>query len=319
MTVCANRLPLAGLIAVFLLSFMPSAHTEERENLSLLENAFTASRTCSYATEIRPAKWPDFPKATKVFFYRKCEQDGFILLRADLFEGERLAWTFIQNRDGRFAVHHKTGTIASGGAFMRLYQLEDLFNRPVKYELALADYKISDARYRSRDCLQLVMHTPETPPEGMDELLYFMDELRVNDASSKVLAQHPFKRVFLIDKKENVILSVKKYNANGNLLSTATLGNVMFNPDWNILGDKLFATPSHIDMHADTTAQFRRHLLKTLVPITENKTNQTASWRAKCAYWLHAISGWTWHYGKYALAVVGLVCIAAVVWLKRRG
>ena len=126
----------AGVMAM--LCLVGAAFASPREQ-ARLEEAFGRSARAEYIAEA-PVRFPEFPEAVRTIFYRKCEADGFVCLRAELYiDNSAPRWIFLRNREGRFAIDVRSGLAVRGGEFLRLYLLESLHNRPSRRELAYSE------------------------------------------------------------------------------------------------------------------------------------------------------------------------------------
>ena len=89
----------AGVMAM--LCLVCAAFASPREQ-ARLEEAFGRSARAEYIAEA-PVRFPGFPEAVRTIFCRKCEEDGFVCLRAELYTENSSVphWIFLRNREGR--------------------------------------------------------------------------------------------------------------------------------------------------------------------------------------------------------------------------
>ncbi len=223
-----------------------------------LEKAYKVSQEACYVAEITLPCFPEFEDIQKVIYYRKIEEDGTVLLRADFQGTARLLFSFLANRNGQFAIDASTGMVWKGGDFMRLFWLESLLNRPFHEELAHAEYSDSTVNWNGRTVHRIVMRIPdEVGTEDGPPVSAFTGFCVASDVDQRRL--HPFVREYMIDIETGVILSLRKFNAKGQLLSVVDLGKVDFHPVWEE-SPGLFETPLKICGRVANTVEFREKM-----------------------------------------------------------
>ena len=89
----------AGVMAM--LCLVCAAFASPREQARLGE-AFGRSARAEYIAEA-PVRFPEFSEAVRTIFCRKCEEDGFVCLRVELYTENSSVprWIFLRNREGR--------------------------------------------------------------------------------------------------------------------------------------------------------------------------------------------------------------------------
>ena len=313
----AQTFPLLEIIASILVGFVFPTLRAEEENpaIDALLESYRKSREVSYVAEISHPAMPEFPKVNRAVFYRSFDDEGKLLLRTELYQGKKLLWAFVQNADGKYAIHPPSGQCARGGDFLRLYYLEELFNQPVQSELEKCSCLETACEFQGKTAKRFTIETPgrdrtlETPAdEG-----YFMwviglwRRIPIQDLKE----QHPFVREYTIDKATGVILALRKFNWHGKLIADVSLGKVNLNPDWRNYPE-CFATPGRIDYTVATTEQFVK-LIATL-PHSAQQTDNPRSRRENLSKERH------WNLGlvKHLLLATGILLVGGALWLRHR-
>ncbi len=215
--------------------------------------AFDRTAEAEYIAEIQEPMFPEFPGIDKAVSFRRME-GGKPHLRLELLKDGKLEYVFLQNGDGQFAHSLKSGVTVKGGDFMRLFMLDSMVQRPFDNGLRHSDYAIEEnVRFCGRACTKVVVSLPEAVQNDFYEirLLTGCDWKRRNIAELK---QHfPFKREYLIDRDYGIVLSVKKWNGNGQLVSKVQCDKSDLAPDWE-KGKECFAMPHYDGICMDTRA-----------------------------------------------------------------
>ena len=290
----------AGVMAM--LCLVCAAFASPREQ-ARLEEAFVRSARAEYIAEV-PVVFPEFPEAVRTIFYRKCEEDGFVCLRAELCTENSSAprWIFLRNREGRFAIDVRSGLAVRGGEFLRLYLLESLHNRPSRRELAYSEMAFVRSSLNGRECDKATVRLPEELSRDEEAPL---SAVTGHPGTTAFLRQrHPFVREYYIDRETGVMLGFRKFSASGKLLSARNLGQVEFEPDWS-MRPGIFDTPANVVAEVDDTASFRAWLAGN-VQKNRWKRHRRNAWSGNPQIWA------------YILAFIGGVSLAGGWWLRRR-
>ncbi|MCQ2403633.1 MAG: hypothetical protein MJ202_07920 [Lentisphaeria bacterium] len=287
--------------AVFFL-FLPLLYLSAAENLrAVLEEAYETSRTASYVAEIEQPRLREEKDIAKVVYHRKVEKDGTVLLRVDFYGAQHLHFSFLSNRDGQYAIDASTGTAWQGGDFLRLFWLESLLNRPCREEFSRAEYSGRKTTWKERPCRKITMRIPDDAgTEDGPPVSAFTGFSAAGDAEQR--RRHPFTREYLLDNETGVLLSLRKYNAQGQVLSAVSLGEADFHPVWEE-HPGLFDTPSKISGRVANAMEFRDRVSQ------EKDAARQRSFKRR---------GLQFHRWQLLLALLGGACLAAAVIHHRR-
>lgn len=289
--------------ALYIVLCTGMASAESAQALARLEEAFVRSARAEYIAEAS-VRFPEFPEAVRTIFCRKCEEDGFVCLRAELYTENSSAprWIFLRNREGRFAIDGRSGLAVRGGEFLRLYLLESLHNRPSRRELAYSEMAFVRSSLNGRECDKAVVRLPEEL--SRDEEAPLSAVTGHPGTTAFLRKMHPFVREYCIDRETGVLLGFRKFSASGKLLSARNLGQVEFEPDWS-MRPGIFDTPANVVAEVDNTASFRAWLAGN-VQKNRWKRHRRNAWSGNPQIWA------------YILALVGGVCLVGGWWLRRR-
>ena len=281
---------------------LPLLHLSAAENLrAVLEEAYETSRTASYVAEIEQPRFREFKDIMKVVYYRKVEKDGTVLLRADFHDTKQLRFSFLSNRDEQYAIDASTGTAWQGGDFLRLFWLESLLNRPCREEFSRAEYSGRKTTWKERPCRKITMRIPDDAgTEDGPPVSAFTGFSAAGDAEQR--RRHPFVREYLLDGGTGAIISLRKYNAQGQVLSAVSLGEVDFQPKWEELPG-LFDTPPKIKGFVANAREFRAKV----------RQEQEAAFQKLLRSRNAPVRRW-----QLILALLGCACLAAFALLRRR-
>ena len=313
----------AFVFAMAICAGLSSARADETEHAKAVErlyDAFAKSSDAAYVAEIAKPSMPDFPNVTRAVFYRKPNGNGRPLLRVDLYRQKELAWSFIQNDKGKFAIHHEDGKAAQGGDFLCLYYLECMLNPPFRQEIEQILVNVENREVNGRKCTFITTKVPDVEVSdnygfSLRKKLAYLNPADDVEALKEI---HPFVREFAIDSRQGVIFQIRKYNAHGKMLFSRSLGNVDFSPNWSKYKDA-FDSPEFIDYTVETTRQFMKALARDKGRPSLRQMSERAK-PPKADFWQSLLKrlDFTRPAWKYAFAAIGIASLACAWWFRRR-
>ena len=247
--------------------------------------------------------FPEFTNIQRAVYYRKVVEDK-VLLRVDLLNrsGEAV-WSFLQNQEGEFGIHHPTKLAVRGGDFLRLFYLESLNNRPFWAPMQNLDYAADAADFQGRQCTRLTASFPKGARDDGVPLVKFHGFTGADDV--EILKSYPYVRRYLIDNATGLIVGLAKYNSQGKLLSSITLGKVIFTPDWTTVPG-IFDTPAKVVCQVESAGQFRQFVQE-----------YEAAMRGKLKHHENAFVNFCITYARHFLLLAGILLVGGA-WLLRR-
>ena len=227
-------------------AFAEWKHDESQQKAeTMLRDAMEATRKANITFSIiNPIpEWKSAKEAICLHKYDERTGMPSVVMEFKDMSGKRLL-KLISNENGQYAYLDRRDVWVKGGFFLNLSILENLSMPFFRHEMKYNSYKISDCKYEGIDCLKVTSFL-DVPDNNLPRLSGQSGHPVTARDSQAFLNNHPFSRVYIIDKKDNIILAKRLYGKNGNLISEIELKKVSRIPNWRSL-EKQFTNPNDV-------------------------------------------------------------------------
>ncbi|MBR6056933.1 MAG: hypothetical protein IKP58_02060 [Victivallales bacterium] len=245
----------------------------QQQGCQSMLNAMETTNKASYFTILK-SPFPTWKYIREAHVYRLFDTHTLSSrIRLECFGPDnKLFAIFIKNKDGQFVYLTLIDKWIAGGDFNCLFKTEIIANPFYVNEMKFNNYESADAKYRGIPCKKIICRLNVKDDDTLrlrgqtgciieDETFSNENKGKIKkwDTTAQFSIYHPYVRIFIIGKDDDIIYDRRHFNKDGNLLYSSNLGDVQLNsPKLHAPG--LFDTPKEIYCYIESMRKLQDYI-----------------------------------------------------------